>query len=59
MSTSLTGSQLYYDALRFAIYAELRDHMGHYCTLGTVTHEFRQRFQQRLRDGADAARATG
>lgn len=59
ISTALTGSQLFYDALRFAIYAELRDHESHYCTLGLVTDELRQRFEKRLTDAADKASAKG
>jgi len=39
---------MYYDALRYGIYAELRDHRDYYLHAGEVTAEFKARFRSRL-----------
>eukprot|EP00624_Nannochloropsis_granulata_P003432 evm.model.NODE_27316_length_40306_cov_21.155485.8 len=57
VSTALTGSQLYYDALRWAAHKELRDHATFYQQAGFVTEQDKARFLPRLEAAAVKAAA--
>ncbi|TFJ82599.1 hypothetical protein NSK_006025 [Nannochloropsis salina CCMP1776] len=59
VSTALTGSQIYSDALRWAAHKELRDHADFYRQAGFVTDQDKARFLPRLDKAAREARARG
>lgn len=59
LSTALTGSQVYFDALRWAAHRELRDHRAFYERAGLVTGADKARLLPRLEAAAEAAKALG
>lgn len=55
VSVALMGSHVYYDALRYALYHELRSHRAYYTRTGRIDEGFAARFRGRLLQDRDTA----